>query len=457
MRVLEGMCLAALLSFAAAQDFEQRWVKAPSMIFQSEFDLKRVNSKAKTEPVPDQVFKKSPVTSYPDTLEIFEGSECAGAPKTTCGAPDLAGFIDCPDIKGTTTHRVIDYANNVLVEYTHTKSKEEYATGISRDIGWARVTMSGLAGNSKFTKSQCITATKRMDHGVVTGTHTPLQLGTLAGLFAAQGRTPIWKEFGTVPNCGYDEAGYLTFLSYTRLECDTCVASQDGNRQAVSYKLSCDPTFANAPFGLRGECPSDYPIRAVMPPPELDADPDDWVVGAFLHDETYRYDGPSLIKVTLQGGSMCCKSDFLMLSFLFKHLIMESQLHLWQFGFDTPQERLLRGSFGKVPEKAEDHRLEVMPECIRDDPCTVKNAYRPDLFSVCREGDYATECYYNKTVPGKSGTDEVDWTPPADAVAPVCSDSDGAPNLGVTIALPVVVSLATAATIVYAKKKQEGG
>ena len=118
------------------------------------------------------------------------------------------------------------------------------------------------------------------------------------------------------------------------------------------------------------------------------------------------------------------------------------------------------------------HGLEVVPECIKKDPCAVKHAVFPDVDAVCREGIYATECYHS-TIPeipdytppaNAAAPDCSEWTPPA-AVAPVCpakdgdgdGDSDGAPNLGVTVALPVVGSLATAATIVYVGKKQNGG
>ena len=474
MWVPRGVSLAALLSFAAGGELYgdilgpaggARIAAAPEEINGNEPSI--------SEPVPIY-FLLNRDGEFPSKLEIFEGSECVGAPKTTCCAPDMNGILDCPDKKT----RVLDLSafsfskvSMKLIEYSHTKSVDKYTSEFRKAIFGTLSPSYRLRPGIENLKDYCAAATDAIDTEASPGVKTQLNLGTL--------------EIGQVkplPNCGNDNDGYLTYFSETFLSCDTCASAAitDHTGQVFSYKLSCDPTFASVPDIFRAECPADYPIHTRMPFEYVDSK---------VRDDYFGTSGETLggvvgIKfdtderagtIRFADGNMCCKANRKVVSILLQDLISEEFGYFWHFG-RVGKSRSLQAKFSEqVAEFARtQYGLEVVPECIRNDACTVKNAILPDFDAVCREGIYATECYHS-TIP-----DLPDYTPPANAFAPDCSDytppapvaaptclakdgdgnddgdGDGAPNLGVTVALPVVGSLATAATIVYVGKKQKG-
>ena len=147
----------------------------------------------------------------------------------------------------------------------------------------------------------------------------------------------------------------------------------------------------------------------------------------------------------------------------------------WSDGFDLESRKKRSARLNKVEDPTN-------PQCLRNDPCAVRNAHNPSVYTKCKETVYGTACFH-----GESGNlrelyqtsasdltrytaaeladlsrNFADYTAPPDAVEPVCPvrnadgtyDDPGAPNRGVTIALPVAGTLATAATIVYVRKKQ---
>ena len=346
-----------------------------------------------------------------------------------------------------------------MITFAHTKPVDTWTQQLRGVVHY-------FQSGPELLKTYCAA----LDDPAASGPHPPLTIGSTDITESGTANWPV-NSAGNF-YCGSDSEGYLTHIGTTMLQCDETSVDSVLSKK---YKLTCDPTLKNASPHFHDNCPDDYPL--LVNGVKKDGLIHDWgAEGAsqegFGLGLAYFYGVPTT-HTYVGFPKLCCKPNF-ELGALFTEMQAEILFEKWRSGFDQSQKkRAARLLKVEDPTKA---------QCLRNDPCAVRNAHNPSVFTKCKETVYGTACFH-----GEAGTlrelyqtsasdlttytaaeladlsrNSPYYTPPADAVEHACPvrnadgtyNDPGAPNRGVTVALPVVGTLATAATIVYVRKKQ---